>query len=176
MVDEPPGFVEFWALWPRKVARRSALVAWQKMQCEPLAGAICAAVVRQRAQWRDPRYIPYPATWLRGARWEDEPPVAAPAPPPRPAPPPPPQQDRWRAALNRALLHVALTRRGIPPAALPALLRARDQCAATWRAAWGEGEPPAEDDYGGQMALMLARFGDLIAAYRDGAPGELARR
>ena len=28
---------------------------------------------KQSDQWSDPRFVPHPATWLNGHRWEDEP-------------------------------------------------------------------------------------------------------
>ena len=28
---------------------------------------------KKSAQWQEQRYIPHPATWLNGHRWEDEP-------------------------------------------------------------------------------------------------------
>jgi hypothetical protein len=35
---------------------------------------ILAAIARQRTweQWREPRFIPHPATWINGRRWTDE--------------------------------------------------------------------------------------------------------
>lgn len=81
----PPSalFEEFWAVWPHKVAKQEALIAWQQAGFdEHLDGTI---LVRQRllpairAQtvaygWGQPdgQFAPHPATWLRGRRWEDE--------------------------------------------------------------------------------------------------------
>ena len=70
-------FAEFWELYPRKVGRAAALKAWRKLAPEDAAvTAIKQAVERQRKTWTDPKYIPHAATWLHGARWQDEMPVA----------------------------------------------------------------------------------------------------
>jgi hypothetical protein len=34
--------------------------------------AIMNALDRQIPTWKDPKYIPYPSTWLNGERWNDE--------------------------------------------------------------------------------------------------------
>jgi hypothetical protein len=69
------GFEEFWSLYPRHVGKQAALRAWRKLH--PPLEAIRTALAWQREQprWReDPTYIPHPATYLNGRRWEDEPP------------------------------------------------------------------------------------------------------
>lgn len=77
------GFDRFWAVYPRRTAKARALDAWRKLDVTPeLLDTILRAVEIQRNsnQWiRDQgRYIPYPATWLNGHRWEDELPTALP--------------------------------------------------------------------------------------------------
>lgn len=72
-------FNRFWRIYPRKVAKQSALKAWTKIQLtEQLVEIILAALERhlKSAQWLrdDGKFIPHPATWLNGRRWEDEPP------------------------------------------------------------------------------------------------------
>lgn len=72
------GFEKFWQAYPKKTAKQAALKAWAKLSPDKeLLGTILAAVERdkQSDQWqRDGKqYIPYPATWLNGRRWEDEP-------------------------------------------------------------------------------------------------------
>lgn len=67
-------FAEFWAAYPKKSARRDALTAWQSRRFDPLADTIIADVQRRAARhkpWLD-GYIPNPATYLRGERWNDE--------------------------------------------------------------------------------------------------------
>jgi len=73
----PPGFDRFWAAYPRKVAKAQAAKAWAKLKPDDeLVVTIIGAVERQAQsdQWqRDGgKFIPYPATWLNGRRWEDE--------------------------------------------------------------------------------------------------------
>ncbi|ULQ45856.1 hypothetical protein JN531_012170 [Flagellatimonas centrodinii] len=70
-------FEQFWAVWPRRVAKADARKAWRQVQhLLPPVERVVAAVEAQRRsdQWmrNEGRYIPYPATWLRGERWEDE--------------------------------------------------------------------------------------------------------
>lgn len=70
------GFEKFWKAYPRKKAKDAALRAWKKLKPdESLLNVILAAIERQKQsdQWRKDKgqYIPYPATWLNGRRWED---------------------------------------------------------------------------------------------------------
>lgn len=67
------GFSRFWEIWPRKVAKAAAKRAWDKLAPDDeLQQTIFQAVTRQKKGWKDPQYIPHPATWLNGSRWEDE--------------------------------------------------------------------------------------------------------
>lgn len=72
--DEDPGFLRFWAAYPRKSAKGSARRAW--------ARAVLAAdpeeIVRGAARYaadpnREDQYTAHPATWLNGERWSDGP-------------------------------------------------------------------------------------------------------
>jgi hypothetical protein len=77
---EPRGFGEFWAPYPRKVAKAKALAAWIKINpSEDLIRIIAAAILWQRDVFlaRDPELRPHPATWLNQRRWEDEKPEQA---------------------------------------------------------------------------------------------------
>jgi hypothetical protein len=71
-------FEDFWALFPRHVAKKDALKAW--IQTDPaLHVEILTSLVAWRKVWLDRneiQYVPYPATWLRGERWTDELPVS----------------------------------------------------------------------------------------------------
>lgn len=72
------GFDEFWAAYPRKVAKGTARGAWVKALKRGISAEhITAAATRAAAQWRaahtEPRFIPHPATWLNGERYDDEP-------------------------------------------------------------------------------------------------------
>lgn len=83
------GFAEFWAAYPRKANKPAALRAWHKHAPDaPLLGRILSAVVAQRGspQWvkEGGAFIPYPASWLNGERWNDTIEVPALAAPPGP--------------------------------------------------------------------------------------------
>lgn len=71
------GFEKFWSVYPKKTAKQQAFKAWQKLDPdEELLSKILASLERQRksVQWTkdNGQFIPYPATWLNGKRWEDE--------------------------------------------------------------------------------------------------------
>jgi hypothetical protein len=70
-----PEFAEFWGTWPRKVAKRDAEKAWSKLTPADKASALEALPLHVK-HWRrngtERQYIPHPATWLNGGRWEDE--------------------------------------------------------------------------------------------------------
>ena len=82
-------FDEFWAAYPKHVAKKPARRAWDKLHADrDLLDALLTALewqTRTEAWQRDGgRYVPNPATWLNGHRWEDEPqPPAGPDKPPR---------------------------------------------------------------------------------------------
>lgn len=70
-------FDKFWALYPRKSAKGDARKAWQQTSAlRPAIEKIIKALHAARAskQWTkdEGEFIPYPATWLRQERWDDE--------------------------------------------------------------------------------------------------------
>lgn len=72
---QPDGFEKFWAAYPKKVAKQDALKAWKQVKPNEATQALMLkAIERSKGsnQWREKQYIPFPATWLRGRRWEDE--------------------------------------------------------------------------------------------------------
>ena len=74
------GFTAFWSVYPAKKAKAVAAKAWAKLKPDQqMQAAIMAGIERDKAseQWtRDGgRFIPHPATWLNGRRWEDEAPT-----------------------------------------------------------------------------------------------------
>lgn len=75
-VDER--FDRFWASYPRKTDKPEARKAWAKLNVtDALFERIERALDWQRQQpgWLEQggKFVPYPASWLRGERWKDEP-------------------------------------------------------------------------------------------------------
>jgi len=77
-VEPPPtpprGFEEFWAAYPKKVGKVSAIKIWSKIN--PPKDKILEALKWQSAsdQWNknNRQFVPNPATYLNQGRWEDE--------------------------------------------------------------------------------------------------------
>lgn len=70
-------FPKFWKLYPNKKGRANAEKAWKKLKItDELFTMISSALARQvvSTDWTKDggKYIPHPATWLNGHRWEDE--------------------------------------------------------------------------------------------------------
>jgi hypothetical protein len=68
-------FEQFYTQYPKKVARKDAQKAWAKLSAEERAKALDALPTHIRywdIKGTDKNYIPHPATWLNGARFEDE--------------------------------------------------------------------------------------------------------
>ena len=67
-------FERFWQAYPRKVGRVNAEAAFKKVDVEE--SVLMAALERHKRsdQWKkdNGQFIPHPATWLNGKRWEDE--------------------------------------------------------------------------------------------------------
>jgi hypothetical protein len=75
-------FDSFWILYPRHVSKKDARKAWFQVP-DNLRVDVLVAVVEWRKIWLkrgEIEFIPYPSSWLRGERWEDElPPDARPS-------------------------------------------------------------------------------------------------
>lgn len=76
------GFDAFWQAYPKKVAKEAARKAFGKRKpgAALLAEMLAAIAVQSGSeQWRKDggQFIPYPATWLNEARWEDVVPAIA---------------------------------------------------------------------------------------------------
>ena len=75
--EAAPSFEDFWLLYPRRVAKKDAWKAWGKLTPDQHLQAVVAC-----ASWRriwagmELNFIPHPATWLNGWRFEDELPTA----------------------------------------------------------------------------------------------------
>ncbi len=65
-------FDAFWSRYPRREARKDALKAWGQVRGDRFLGEILEALDWQVPRWTDRRYVPLPATYLRGERWTDE--------------------------------------------------------------------------------------------------------
>lgn len=78
--EDDPDWMKFWERFPKRVAKKDARLAWAKLQpsgdvVEKILDAL--AWQSQQEQWvRDGgRYVPYPASWLRAERFNDEQPT-----------------------------------------------------------------------------------------------------
>lgn len=79
-------FDQWWAEYPKKVCRQDAVRAWSNIEPEPTQEAVVCMISalkwqKRLTEWGNYQFIPYPATYLNGRRWEDE-------PPPKPKPQP----------------------------------------------------------------------------------------
>lgn len=75
--DCAAAFDKFWSAYPRHTNKRQALKAFEKLNPdEAMLGVMLAAIEKQKnsQQWTKDggQFIPHPATWLNGCRWEDE--------------------------------------------------------------------------------------------------------
>ena len=71
------GFALFWQEYPRKDAKAAALKAWQKLSPSPDLVERILAHVRDHKRSPDwlkdgGQFVPHPATFLNGRRWEDD--------------------------------------------------------------------------------------------------------
>jgi len=74
---EDPFFWLFWQIYPRKIDKDRARRAWAKLKPDRATSkAILESLRRWKLcdQWQEERFIPHPATWLNGRRWEATPP------------------------------------------------------------------------------------------------------
>lgn len=70
-------FGVFWSAFPKKKAKKDAEKAFKKLSPDDdLMAVILAAIEKAKTseQWtgHNGKYIPHPARWLNGRRWEDE--------------------------------------------------------------------------------------------------------
>ena len=92
-------FQTFYASYPKKRGKQAAERAFHKKVKPEQFQAIMKALEAQKrsADWQKDggKYIPYPATWLNGERWEDE---LEEAPPPEAVTLSQEEQEAWREA------------------------------------------------------------------------------
>jgi len=79
---EPADFGRFFAVYPKKTHRAAALTAWLALNPDKMLVEIILLAVTTQAQaavWalEGGRYIPNPASWLSGQRWDDVVPKSA---------------------------------------------------------------------------------------------------
>ena len=70
-------FVKFWECYPKKAGKKDAIKAWLSLDAtEEMSAEIVVSVVAHTfnsEQWiRSKQFIPLPATFIRGRKWEDE--------------------------------------------------------------------------------------------------------
>lgn len=80
-------FIRFWAVYPRRQGKADARKAWvQTAPIRPAIGDLLDSLVAQltQEQWQENngKFIPLPASWIRGERWADELKIDLPKPKP----------------------------------------------------------------------------------------------
>ncbi len=72
--DALEGFSDFYARYPRHKKPGDAEKAWKTVKAAEKQEQIMAALNQQivSGEWSNPKFIPYPASWLRAKCWEDE--------------------------------------------------------------------------------------------------------
>lgn len=70
-------FALFWEKYPKKMGRAAAEKVWKRLCPDGelfsrIMDALCAAVYCDQWRREEGRFIPNPAAWLSGRRWEDE--------------------------------------------------------------------------------------------------------
>src|SRR5688572_11007432 len=77
--EDDPDWLRFWARYPKAVAKKEARRAWAQLR--PTAAMVDQMLAA--LEWQVPlhqwagtnyQYAPYPASWIRGRRFEDSPP------------------------------------------------------------------------------------------------------
>lgn len=93
-LDIPPSFDDFWIMYPRHVAKKAARCAWARVSDQDKTTSL-VALFDWRRVWEFEaakegvdhlNFLPHPATWLNGERWEDELPAGHKRPSAKPAP------------------------------------------------------------------------------------------
>jgi hypothetical protein len=72
---DAPKFSDFWKSYPRRVAKANAEKAWNKaVKSGTLPQMIMEGLRRQLPYLnsKEMQFIPHPASWLNGGRWEDQ--------------------------------------------------------------------------------------------------------
>ena len=66
-------FLEFWKLYPRKVAKVAAQRSWKRLKVKDIDD-IFKVYKEHLIRWRgtEIQYVPHASTWINQRRWEDE--------------------------------------------------------------------------------------------------------
>ncbi len=76
MNSSEESFAIWYSIYPRHESRKDALKAWLRLKPDDqlIRTLIDAVEVQREYLWHDReiRFIPLPATWLRGEKWTDE--------------------------------------------------------------------------------------------------------
>lgn len=71
-----PGFAEFWAAYPKKVAKQAAIKAWNKAaritDAQDIINGAERYALHMAREKTEKKYIKSPDGWLNAGRWEDE--------------------------------------------------------------------------------------------------------
>jgi hypothetical protein len=73
--DFSEDFLRFYSAYPKKISKGDAWKAWKQFSKKlPQIDELLAILEKHKAQegWKNTQYIPYPASWIRGLKWEDE--------------------------------------------------------------------------------------------------------
>lgn len=68
-------FDEFWNVYPKKKDKEKARQIWVKRKYDTISSMIIADIknrILNESSWKNDQFIPYPSTYLRNKRWEDE--------------------------------------------------------------------------------------------------------
>ena len=66
-------FIEFWKLYPRKVAKVAAQRSWKRLKVKDIDD-IFKVYKEHLIRWRgtEIQFVPHASTWINQRRWEDE--------------------------------------------------------------------------------------------------------
>ena len=75
--EEEKKFNIFWKAYPNKQGKAVAKKVWMGMEVTEESFEVIMSALTQQKQWSrwtrsNGQFIPMPATWLRGERWNDE--------------------------------------------------------------------------------------------------------
>lgn len=73
--ERADGFASFWNAYPKKKGKEAAVKAWAKVPADAHEFILASlAKQSQSKEWtkEEGQYIPLPATWINGKRWQDD--------------------------------------------------------------------------------------------------------